>query len=120
MMSNQDYDMLYLGYSILRPNIPMYINKIKNSKFIQINEYDTILSIGGTFGYIITKSGAKKLIDYIEINGIKHGIDFVLTKLCNNIGLKAYEILPHIVASEYVDRAHRIDSDVQYDQIGIC
>ena len=58
-----------------------------------------LYSIGGTFGYIITKNGAIKIINSVETNGIKHGIDYFI-KINDNI-LNMVLCKPSIVYSEW-------------------
>ena len=102
---------LFLGYHMFEKN---RIN-VKNiydysSETIQIKSLDKNLYIGGYFAYSINKNGAKKIIDYIKNNGIKHGIDY-LNKIINN--LESYECQPHLVFSEWNEANKKIDSDIQ-------
>jgi GR25 family glycosyltransferase involved in LPS biosynthesis len=71
--------------------------------------------IGGTFAYSINKRGAQKMIDYINNNGIKHGIDYVM-KITPD--MEMYECCPSIVLSEYA-LSTTTDSDIQHDYSGI-
>ena len=66
------------------------------------------LFVGGTFGYYITKKGAQRLLDYVAIHGIKHGIDYVM-KLAT---VDCMECKPHLVFSEW-NEYYLIDSDIQ-------
>jgi len=66
------------------------------------------LFVGGTFGYYITKRGAQRLLDYVAIHGIKHGIDYVM-KLA---AIDCMECKPHLVFSEW-NEYYLIDSDIQ-------
>lgn len=74
------------------------------------------LYVGGTFMYSINKVGAKKLLEYIDKNGINHGIDYQI-KITN--GLLCYECQPQIVFSDWNENGKKIDSDIQnvYDSI---
>jgi GR25 family glycosyltransferase involved in LPS biosynthesis len=114
MQNMEQYDILYLGYTMYRKSKEIYNEKIKTSK-IKVEPMDTNLYIGGYFGYIITKSGANKLLKFIKENGIKHGIDYLPLKYGKEIGLIMYEVLPHLIKTEYVDNSHQVDSDIQYD-----
>lgn len=75
-------------------------------------------SMGGTFSYIITKNGVKKLLDYINIHGVFNGIDWCMFKssdiLHNNY------VYPHICYSECCDNTNKIDSDIQYNLSSKC
>jgi glycosyl transferase family 25 len=71
--------------------------------------------IGGFFGYIVTQSGAKKLLDYIQINGIKHGIDYVM-KISP---LECVECRPPLVFSDWNENGKLIDTDIQQNYDGM-
>lgn len=115
-LTNYDnVDMLYLGYTYTTQNKNLYDEKVSKYSNLSIVEYDIKLSIGGFFGYIITKNGAHKLIDFIEKNGIKHGIDYIPIKYGKEIGLKQYEVVPQLIRTEYVSNNNKVDSDIQYD-----
>jgi GR25 family glycosyltransferase involved in LPS biosynthesis/tetratricopeptide (TPR) repeat protein len=69
--------------------------------------------IGGTFCYSINKQGAQKMLDYIEKNGIKHGIDYCM-KINENV--LSFEYNPHIVSSHWAKPGGpKIDTDIQYN-----
>jgi len=82
-------------------------------------ELDRKTYVGGTFGYCVTKAGAKKLCDYIAQNGIKHGIDYVIKFVPD---LQCWTAQPHLVLSEWVRAADStVDSDIQksYDSLDL-
>jgi GR25 family glycosyltransferase involved in LPS biosynthesis len=98
-------DVLFMGYH----------NSVKNDNInsIELCSFSIDKYIGGTFSYIITKNGAKKMIDYILLNGIRHGIDYVM-KI--NRELCVFELSPHIVYSDWVkEHFSEVDSDIQKD-----
>jgi hypothetical protein len=66
--------------------------------------------VGGTFAYSINRTGAKKMIDYIEKNGIKHGIDYLFKIIPE---LECYESKPQLCFSEWNENGKEIDSDIQ-------
>lgn len=115
MMDGKEFDILYLGYHFYRKNKIYYDNKIKNLVGYKIDNFDTSLYIGGFFGYLITKSGVNKLLNFIQKNGIKHGIDYLTLRYIKEMNLIQYEVLPHIITSQYVDHVHVVDSDIQYN-----
>ena len=103
-------DLLFLGYTYESNNLD--INSYIDDSF-NIYSINKNIFLGGTFSYIITKNGAKKMLDYIENNGIKHGIDY-LFKI--NDSLKSYEVYPNIVFSKWVSNINdNVDSDIQKD-----
>jgi GR25 family glycosyltransferase involved in LPS biosynthesis len=110
-----DWDLIYLGFSVHDKQKEAYYNKNKDIVGIRIQPYDTNTTIGGTFGYYICKSGAQKFVDFIELNGIKHGIDYLMFHYYKEMNLKHYEAVPQIIHSEYVSSNKIVDSDIQYD-----
>jgi GR25 family glycosyltransferase involved in LPS biosynthesis/tetratricopeptide (TPR) repeat protein len=74
--------------------------------------------VGGTFGYIVSKSGASTYLKYIQENGIRHGIDYIIRLLPQTF--KCEVIQPHIVFSEWVRTYNSsVDSDIQKDSTSI-
>lgn len=109
-----DFDLIFPGYFYYRKHEEKYQQRVE--KKIKVEKLDTELYIGGYFTYVISKEGAKKMIDFIAKNGIKHGIDYLPKAYHREIGLKSYEVIPQFSKSEYVspDRL-MIDSDIQHD-----
>ena len=48
------------------------------TKPLEFAEYNSDLYIGGFFGYIVSKNFADKMRKYINTNGVKHGIDYLI------------------------------------------
>lgn len=101
------HDMVFLGYT----------QRDKDARFaeskVPIVSMDIGKYIGGFFGYIITKQGAKKLDDYIQKNGIKHGIDYLIKLIP---GFVASNLQPHAVVTEWVSSfTSPVDTDIQKD-----
>ena len=100
-------DIFFLGHSLFSHHESDRTMACETGKA----QWDKEKYIGGLFGYILTKSGAKKLCDYIEKNGIRHGIDYIL-KLVPD--LQCWTAQPHIVLSDWVKTlSSSIDSDIQ-------
>ena len=112
-MLNSDTDILMLGYHMfkdVRQRTPIYDSF---STPLQIEEFNNPLYIGGFFGYMISKRGVAKLLQYIETNGIRHGIDYLI-KINSNLKIK--ECRPHIIFSDWVDTNNSsVDTDIQKD-----
>ena len=110
-MMSREY--LLLGYSMFEKyriqHKKIYENDNEN---VHVNRLNKQLYIGGTFGYSINKIGARKMIDYIEKNGIKHGIDYLILI---NSELESYECNPQLVFSEWNENGQQIDTDIQND-----
>ena len=105
--SHAELDILHLGYSMRRYNEHKK-NEVHAEPIIPL---DNSTFIGGTFSYIITKQGAKKLLEYILKNGIKHGIDYVI-KIMPNFSMSNCQ--PHFILSDWVDSSNStVDSDIQ-------
>jgi hypothetical protein len=78
---------------------------------IKINKLNNSIYIGGFFSYIITKSGANKIIKYINENSIKHGIDYLIKIIPE---LNCYETQPQLIFSDWVKNSNSlVDSDIQ-------
>lgn len=106
---------LLLGYHMFSKN--RQAMKVPEKGSLEIKDLNYSIYIGGTFGYSINKQGAKILLDYISVNGIKHGIDYVV-KICS--GLKCKEVSPEIIHSEWYETAgQNVDTDIQKDAQGI-
>ena len=74
--------------------------------------------MGGTFAYIISKSGAKKLFDIAQTDGIAFGIDTFVLKNAHRLQLA--EVVPNMVMSPVARHGGPvIDSDIQYEDPSI-
>jgi GR25 family glycosyltransferase involved in LPS biosynthesis len=111
----KDKDILYHGYTMYKNN--RIVNKdkydyglINSETQVSVYPLTTELYVGGTFGYSITKKGAKKMIDYIHKHGIKHGIDYVI-KIVNTI--ERYETQPNLCISLWHEDDTNYDTDIQ-------
>jgi len=110
-----EWDMIYLGHHLY----PRHYSKEYHSKdkLPTLEKWSSRMSLtksmGGTYGYLISKNGALKLLEYINKNGMTNGIDTVQQKA---IGfMNVYYCNPHLVYSECVLPGKRTDTDIQYD-----
>lgn len=113
-LSKTDWDFVYLGHHLRYPDKhPECFNK---EKLPIIEKYDVQKSfensIGGTGGYIITKKGAEKLLDFINKNGMTNAIDTVQQKACNIMNI--YYVTPHLIFAECWRGTNNIDTDIQF------
>jgi GR25 family glycosyltransferase involved in LPS biosynthesis len=70
--------------------------------------------MGGTFGYIISKSGAKQLFEIAQTEGIAFGIDTFILKNAHRVQLA--EVVPNLVTSPVARHGGPVvDSDIQYE-----
>lgn len=80
-------------------------------QLISVNASDILQdSYGGTFGYIIWKSGAKTLLNTVYNIQIQNGIDWFMLK---NPNLKSFISDQHLVFSESQQENINADSDIQ-------
>jgi len=111
MLSNElmkcDWDIVYLGYHERK--------SVKYDGPIKVIPYDTQNNIGGTFGYLVKKTGAAKFLSFIETHGIRHGIDYLMFHYAPQMNLKQFQVMPQLIISEYVSSDGIVDSDIQYD-----
>jgi GR25 family glycosyltransferase involved in LPS biosynthesis len=114
-MLPNNWDIIYFGFHMYKKNRATYESKISKLNGINIIPYDTNLTIGGTFGYIVNKRGASKFVEFTKTNGIKHGIDYLMFHYGKEMDLNQYELVPQIVYSEFVESGGQVDSDIQYD-----
>lgn len=103
-----DVDILFLGYHVLEK----HKEKIHQRHDKPVRT-DMGIYIGGFYSYVITKQGCNKLLNFIQTNGIRHGIDY-LVKIIP--GMRCYNLQPHIVFSQWVQNpSSAVDSDIQKD-----
>lgn len=114
LKSNNEFatrEVLFLGYHMFEKNRNYDIYNMV-SESVDVKDLNKDLYIGGSFAYSINKVGAKKILDYIDQNGINHGIDY-LNKILDNNKLRSYECQPQIVFSDWNENGKKIDSDIQ-------
>jgi GR25 family glycosyltransferase involved in LPS biosynthesis len=106
-----DCDFLFLGYHMFEDVRTKWKHIYDvESDSTKIMRLDKEKFIGGTFAYVVTKRGAKNLIDYIINNGIKHGIDY-LHKIVDSLII--YECQPLLTQSEWFQFHKPIDTSIQ-------
>jgi len=112
-------DLVFLGYHMFshKRNEVKEIYDIEKDTTI-IHEYNENLYIGGTFSYTINKTGAQKMINYINKHGIKRAIDYVI-KINKEISI--YETQPLLIFSEWNEDNKIVDTDIQtsYDTLDL-
>ena len=117
-LPSNDWDVLFLGHSLYSRFISEGDRENKQPIVsLWTREQSVEKSMGGLFGYIISKRGAKKMIDYIAERGVYNAIDWVLFK---NEKMKLFYCYPHLVFSDCVTGFNRVDSDIQYENRSLC
>lgn len=105
----------FLGHHVRDVNtLSTAHDKTKTPTIEKVNVYKSfILSLGGTTGYLISKSGARDFLDFLDSTGATNGIDTCIQKSANT--LDVYYPTPHLIFSECFRGEHKVDSDIQYD-----
>ena len=115
-----DFEFCYLGCHLWK--------EFRTEKFLSTEtypiyeKYDTQksfhYSIGGTGGYIVTKSGAKKILDYINTRGMTNCIDTIQQRTADIINM--YYSIPHLFHSDCWTTDNDVDSDIQRDTYSLA
>lgn len=107
-----NWDFLYLGFSLY--NRKQYEAELWNDNLPLVTPFDNRLCFGaGFFGYMISRSGAQKLLAYIKVNGIKRAIDCIPPVLPN---VKRYSCIPNIIQTPcFGPGMENVDTDIQKD-----
>ena len=111
VLKDKEKDLVFLGYHMFsnqREELKEVYDSISESTF---HPFQQELFVGGTFAYIIYKSGAQKCVDYIKLHGIRHGIDYML-KIIPTLTIQ--EVRPFLAHSPWYEVASQlIDTDIQ-------
>jgi len=112
---NNDWDLIFLGHHYY-PEFKIDPILCEKDKVPTVEKWNRIKSlkesIGGTGGYIVSKKGAEKLLNYINDHGMINCIDTMMQKAipCMN----TYYCTPHLVHSECFYGDNKVDSDIQF------
>lgn len=113
--NTKNWDLLYLGHHVWKKHITD--DTYNKEKMPVAERWDSATSlrqsIGGTTAYIITKQGARKLLEFINTHGMTNGIDTVQQKAGDFINL--YYPTPHLVYSSCHTTDKQTDTDIQND-----
>jgi len=109
----ENYELVFLGYHMFEREREK-VKEVYNidSEETKIEKLNKNIFVGGTHCYSINKIGAKKILDFIEQNGIKHGIDYLM-KIAPKI--EVYESQPHLAFADWNEGGKKIDTDIQND-----
>ena len=114
----EKYEILLMGYHMFSKTLEKVKSIYYNNDSVTIEKLQMDYYIGGIHCYSINKCGARKLLNYIDKNGIKHGIDYLFKIIPE---LECFETRPHISFAEWNEGGKAIDSDIQnlYDGIDL-
>jgi GR25 family glycosyltransferase involved in LPS biosynthesis/GT2 family glycosyltransferase len=107
-----NFDVCFIGHHSTK-NIDEY-----GFSILKFNARNSLsFSLGGTFGYIITPDGAKKMLDFIQEVGMINGIDTMMQKSADVLNIKY--CIPSIVFSSCIQHDPNSDTDIQknYDSM---
>lgn len=104
------YDICFLGHHKIKPTTEP--NVITEIALHQKTTHESLqYSLGGTFAYIITPLGAEKMLNFIQENGMIHGIDTMMQKACDK--MTTFYCEPSLVYSECIQHNINANSDIQ-------
>ena len=109
------WDMLYLGHHLYERYITDDVHDKQNMPTIE--KWDSVTSLkksmGGTGGYLISKEGALKLLNFIDKHGMTNGIDTVQQKSADELNI--FYAYPHLIYSECYrgEKSVDVDTDIQ-------
>ena len=111
--SQKSWDLIFLGHHLRDIN-----EQKEEEKIPEIEKYDVYKSftksLGGTHGYLITKKGAQKLLDFINETGSTNGIDTLMQKSAKV--LDVYYCSPQLIYAEcFRGNNTNLDTDIQYN-----
>jgi GR25 family glycosyltransferase involved in LPS biosynthesis len=116
-----EVDLLWFGYNVNSENAATISNtgiRAEDSDLdLKIVPMDSDGYWCGAYGYILSRSGAEKLLAAIEKHGLSDPIDRLMTlAMRQNFGdFKAYGTVPRLVSTQIAHDNNDVDSDVQRD-----
>ena len=118
-LKNVEWDIAFIGHHLRNPDDP----ECKIKQIYHIEKYDVhtsfLNSLGGTIGFMITKQGARKFLDFVNENKLINCIDTTLQKSAND--LNVYYTIPNLVNSECFrhDVGKNVDTDIQFNNTSL-
>ena len=80
---------------------------------VRLRGFDGARFLGGTFAYLLSRQGARRLLTFVERDGIQNGIDrFIHRKAAE---LELLVTVPHLATSPLVPPGSGLDSDIEND-----
>lgn len=110
-----NWDICYLGHHVWK----QYRNDSFYDKNILpiIEKWNTPTSLkysmGGTGGYLISKKGAERMLEFINKYGMTNGIDTVQQKAADVLDI--YYCKPHLIYTDCCTPENKVDTDIQND-----
>jgi len=109
------WDVLFIGHHLLKEHITDHRDPYNLPYWEDMLKYSVPNRISwvGTFGYLVSPAGARKLVEFVETHGIQHGVDYLMQLRFPH--LAAYGCRPMLVYSEYVQPGMTVDTDIQFN-----
>ena len=114
-LDNVSWDLAFLGHHVRDKN-DSFFDKEKLPEISKTDVYQSFCqSLGGTTGFIISKKGAMKFLDFLNKTGATNGIDTCIQKSANQLNI--YYCTPHLIFSECFrgENSNILDTDIQHD-----
>lgn len=102
-------DVIYLGYSVRKQYFDKDYYRNDDDPYVRRFE-EKYKFLGGTFAYIVSKEGAKKLLAILKEKGMQNAVDYFMYHNFKNLIVS--HTVPHLVYSEVCDNKE-VDSDIQ-------
>lgn len=113
------WDMFYLGHHLWKQFIDNEV--YSKSLWPKVEQFDRAESLrrsmGGTGGYMITKKGAERLLEFINRTGMTNGIDTVQQKAADELNI--FYAYPHLIYSECFRGDNSPDTDIQHNHTSL-
>ena len=106
-----DFDAVLLGFFRWSEGAPSLDEP--DHRTVRPVAFDGSRYLGGTFGYLLSRKGAARLVDLVERDGIQNGIDRFVHLKETELTILVAE--PDLAAAHLVPPGSGLDSDIQND-----
>lgn len=103
------WDLVLLGFTPWTPNAPTCEPRAP----VRLVRMDWSKYMGGSFAYLLSPTGARRLLEAAAERGVPHAIDRFLMR--QGAWLRAYAAAPAIASSPCACVGGRVDTDIQED-----
>lgn len=114
LLKQKEWDFCFIGHHVRNTQELEWFDKDSIPTIEKYNTYKSFTkSLGGTTAYLISKSGAKNYLDFLNSTGCTNGADTCIQKSADK--LNVYYCCPNLILSECFRGQDNIDSNIQYD-----
>lgn len=111
-------DFVFIGHHIR--DLSLSEVAFDKKTFPEIEQWNThqslTNSLGGTTGYLVSKKGAERFLDFLNKTGATNGIDTCIQNSADS--LNVYYTKPHLIYSDCFRGENNPDSNIQYEYSG--